>query len=99
MQLSAKALLKPFSTPTKDIDDSSTDDEDLKGDLKMIEDDEDSGSDAENNEDEDSDEDSDVDDVEDPLDVLDEEHRKKLLEDTLAVRTTLDKVCSDISTF
>ena len=97
MQLSAKALLKPFSALAKDADDCSNDDD--EGSLEVIfEDHEDSKSDVEDNEDGDDKEDEDEDE-EDPLDVLDEEDRNKLLEDTLAVCTMLNKVCIDISSF
>ena len=102
MQLSAKALLKPFSAPPKDMDDSRNDDEDLEGGLaseNSFEDQEDVGNDGNDGDanrdgDEADDEaaDDDRDEEEDPLVVLDEEERKKLLEDTLIVRTTLNKV-------
>lgn len=96
MQLSAKALLKPFSSSSKDTDDSSND-EDTEGGLITpfeeydgdVESDED-GVDLEV-------EDKEDDEEEDSLDELNEEDRKKLSEDTLAVRSTLNKVCTNIS--
>ena len=99
MQLSAKALLKPFNAPApKDNDDSISVEEDPQ-DIEMpgLENNEDDDSGVENDEDEDGDDaedagDEDQDEEEDALDLLDEEERKNLLEDTLAVRTTLSKV-------
>ena len=55
---------------------------------------EDGGSDDDNNEMDDVDNN---DNEEDPLDMLDEEDREQLLENTVAVRTTLNKVCTVIS--
>jgi hypothetical protein len=81
-------------------DDSSNlnDEEDPEGTLEMpeLEDLEDGEGDVENDEVGDEAEDEGV---EDPFDVLDEEECNKLLEDTLAVRTTLNKVCTYISSF
>ena len=96
-----KALLKPFGAPQKDADDSGDNDEDNEGGVEMsLEDLEDGNSDVED-EDQDQDEadddrlgveNGDEDSEEDPFDLLDEEERKQLLEDTLAVRSTLNKV-------
>lgn len=90
-----KALLKPFGAPSKDTDDSVNDEEDNEGGPEMMPDLED----VEDIEDEDEDLDvaddegvEDGDEEEDPFDVLDEGARKKLLENTLAVRSTLNKV-------
>ena len=77
-----------------DSHDSSNDDEDTKGlgPLELISDDydEDGGSDIDDDHN-DGDKDKESDDM-DPLDELNEEDRKKLFEDTMAVRTTLNKV-------
>lgn len=95
MQLSAKALLKPFNALPTDTNDNGNDEEDPTGCPETIpEDCEDCESDDENDgdlEELEDDKDGDSDEA-DSLDVLDEEERKKLLEDTLAVRTTLNKV-------
>jgi len=85
IQLSVKALLKPFSASPKDNNESNNDDEDLEeGPEIHYEDPEDDRS---------NDNDNDEQEEEDPLDELDEEAREQLLEDTVAVRTTLNKVC------
>jgi hypothetical protein len=93
-----KALLKPSGAPPKDTDDSGNDEEDNEGGPEMMPDLEDVEDDIED-EDEDWDEADDEglgvkdgDEEEDPFDELDEEERKKLLENTLAVRSTLNKV-------
>ena len=59
---------------------------------------EDGGSDDDINEEEVIDN-SDGEEDEDPLDVLNEEDREQLLENTVAVCTTLNKVCTVISCF
>ena len=59
---------------------------------------EDGGSDDDINEEEVID-DSDGEEDEDLLDALNEEDREQLLENTVAVRTTLNKVCTVISCF
>jgi hypothetical protein len=59
---------------------------------------EDGGSNVDNNEEEDID-DNDGEEDEDLLDVLNEEDREQLLENTVVVRTTLNKVCTIISCF
>jgi len=95
LQLSTKALLKPFSGPTvTDNDDldgnagSSDDDddlpalEDLEDDDEEIDDDGDEGGNDERNNKEEEDE----------LEILDDEEREALLENTAVVRTTLDKL-------
>jgi hypothetical protein len=66
----------------------------MKGLELMYEDHEDGGSDDDRVDDVD-----DNDSEEDPLDVLDEGDRSQLLENTVAVRTTLNKVCAVISFF
>jgi hypothetical protein len=87
IQLSAKALLKPFSASPKDNNESNNDDEDLEeGPEIHYEDPED---DRSNNNDNDNKEEEE----EDPLDELDEEAHEQLLEDTVVVHTTLNKVC------
>ena len=96
---SVKALLKPFGASPKDTDDSGNDDEDNEGGSEMFSEDlEDGKGDVE---DEDQDQDvaddeglgvEDVDEEEDPFGLLDEEECKQLLEDTLAVCSTLNKV-------
>ena len=88
IQLSAKALLKPFSASPKDNNESNNDDEDLEeGPEIHYEDPEDDRSTDNNNNNNKQEEE------EDPLDELDEEACEQLLEDTVAVRTTLNKVC------
>ncbi|KIL63555.1 hypothetical protein M378DRAFT_79529 [Amanita muscaria Koide BX008] len=96
IQLSAKALLKPFDASPKDNDDldkhSGNDDEDFEEGHEMVyEDPEDSANDDDNDNEEDSEEAEEVE-AEDPLDVLDEQARGQLLEDTVAVRATLNKI-------
>jgi hypothetical protein len=102
MQLSAKALLKPFSGPAVTDDDdldvnaASTDDDD---DLPALEDLEDDSGD-ENDDDNDeggNDEGNDKEEEEDALEILDAEEREALLENTAVVRTTLDKVSQYLS--
>ena len=97
MQLSAKALLKPFSGPAVmddddlDVNAASTDDD---NDLPALEDLEDDSGD-ENDDDDDeggNDEGNDKEEEEDALEILDAEEREALLENTAVVRTTLDKV-------
>ena len=93
IQLSAKALLKPFSASPKDNNESNNDDEDLEeGPEIHYEDPEDDRSD-DNGNDEQEEEEEEEEEEEDPLDELDEEAREQLLEDTVAVRMTLNKVC------
>jgi flagellar motor protein MotB len=105
MQLSAKALLKPFNTGTspKDNDNGSSrdDDEDPEGGTEIPFDNyEDNESDNQNGDEDEADDeaDEDGDEEDDPLDMLDEEELNMLLEDTLTVRTTLNKVYIYIST-
>jgi len=90
MQLSAKALLKPFSASPKDTD--ATDgnsDEDGEGGVEPF--DEDGDDDVEEDEPTDDEEEE-----EDPFETLDEEDRERLLEDTAAVRATLNKVLTAV---
>ena len=103
MQLSAKALLKPFNALTNGFaseDGGNTDfDEDPEFDGGF-----DSGPHDDEDHDDDDDEDEDVmehgeefgndDDGEDPLEQLDSESREELLQSTASVRATLSKVCS-----
>jgi hypothetical protein len=90
MQLSAKALLRPFNCIASasgddelDIDDNGNDDMPT---LSAVDEDDD-GDEADV--DEDDVEDTEVDDL---LDSLDDEEREQLIQDTDAVRTTLNKV-------
>ena len=89
MQLSAKALLKPFSASPKDDDitEGGNDDEDTEDGIGLI----DEGGDEEQEEEDEPTEDEE--DKEDPFEMLDEVDREQLLEDTAAVRATLNKVC------
>jgi hypothetical protein len=102
MQLSAKALLKPFSGPVVtdnddlDVNAASSDDDD---DLPALEDLEDYDRDENNN---DNDEGSnnkgnDKKEEEDALEILDAEEREALLKNMAIVRTTLDKVSQYLS--
>lgn len=96
MQLSARALLKPFNTPAREDDDgaSSGDQVDnVEDDIDDVFTDEDS-----DEEDEDAVEDAEIDDYEeeeDPFEALDDESKDQLLGNTAAVRTTLSKVRVD----
>jgi hypothetical protein len=92
IQLSAKGLLKPFSasvdknndTAAADDDDDHNNHNDVPPALKDIEDEEDV--------DEDEEDDDDNDKKEDALNALSAEDREALLENMVAVRSTLDKV-------
>lgn len=93
MQLSAKALLKPFSGPAVTDDDeldvnaaSSDDDDDLPA-LEDLDGDENNDKDDEGGDDEGTDEEE-----EDMLEIMDADEREALFENTAVVRTTLDKV-------
>jgi hypothetical protein len=101
IQLSAKALLRPFSaSPTVTDNDNGSKDEEHPE--KIYKDHKDGRSDNDNNgEDHDHSDngDDDGEEEEDPLDVLDEEAHEQLLEDTVVVRTMLNKVCTVISCF
>jgi hypothetical protein len=104
MQLSVKALIKPFDTSTAltdgdadeppDVDDTLDDTPSIDmGDANTDEDRDGDGLDADSVSDNDRDElDGEIDD-EDSLDSLDPDARQGLLEGTAAVRTMLDKVC------
>jgi hypothetical protein len=105
MQLSAKALLRPFSsTPTTDpVDATETntsdpihndvDDDDVPS-LEEVEDDEeeDEGHEDKDVGEEDDDDNDDDDDDEDPFDGLTSEESQELMNDTASVKTALDKV-------
>jgi hypothetical protein len=105
MQLSAKALLRPFSsTPTTDpVDATETNTSDpihndVDNDLPSLEEVEDDDEDDEGCEgkdvgSEDDDDDDDNDDDEDPFDGLTSEESQELVNDTASVKTALDKVC------
>jgi hypothetical protein len=89
-----KALLKPFGAPPKDTDDNGNDEENDGG-PEIVEEVEDDIEDEDEDRDVADDEGQGVEDgdeEEDPFDALDEEERTKLLENTLAVRSTLNKV-------
>lgn len=94
MQLSAQALLKPFSGPAVtddedlDVNTASSDDND---DLPVLEDLEDDNGDEDNNN-KGGDDEGNEEEEEDVLEILDAEEREALLENTAVVRTTLDKV-------
>ena len=95
MQLSAKALLKPFSGPAVtddddlDVNTASSDDDD---DLPALEDLEDDNGDESDDNNEGGDDEGNDEEEEDVLEILDAEEREALLENTAVVRTTLDKV-------
>ena len=93
LQLSAKALLKPFniglSGKATDDDDELTQDDD--NDLAMVENDEDEG-----NEEEQADEDDDDDDNIDELEKLSEDEQNRVLQETTVVRETITKVSNPI---
>ena len=91
MQLSAKALLKPFcASPKNDNDTEGNGDEDGEGGVEPI--DEDSDDDVEEDEPSDDEEEE-----EDPFEKLNEVDREQLLEDTAAVRATLNKVLTAVA--
>jgi hypothetical protein len=103
MQLSAKALLRPFtstivpdahaandSTEANNLPDDDSDIPDLIDDEEDQDEDEGDGSNMGDNEDDD--EDSHDDEDEDTFETLSDEEREQLINDTAAVRTTLDKV-------
>ena len=91
LQLSAKALLKPFniglSGNVADDDDHSTQDD--NGDSAIVEDDEeDEGDEEERAEDDKDDEDDNINELEE----LSEDERSQVLEETTVVRETVTKV-------
>jgi hypothetical protein len=99
MQLSAKALLRPFtltivpdahaandSTEANNLPDNDSDIPNLIDDEEDQDEDEGDGSNMGDNEDGDDDKD------EDTFETLSDEEREQLINDTAAVRTTLDKV-------
>ena len=94
MQLSAQALLKPFTmvaTSGSDDNDGSS----LKGDEAGGDDVyEDEGSEAEGGVDDDDDGEEDEQEEEDPFAELGEEEKEALLENTAAVCLILEKVCT-----
>jgi hypothetical protein len=87
MQLSARSLLKPFSTKIDGADADADADDDDNGTPPELEDigDEEDG-DADDDED-------DTEEEEDALEALSAEEREALFENTGVVRMTLDKVC------
>jgi hypothetical protein len=90
MQLSAKALLKPFSASPKDDDttEGGNDDDNAEVGVKPINE----GGDYDE-EDEGGDELMDDGDDEDPFEMLGEVDREKLMENTAAVHAMLNKAC------
>ena len=91
MQLSAKALLKPFNTVTPSSqDDNGGNDSDMP-DLAPLDEDEGDGGDNAPKDDDNGNDDDDNDD--DPLATLSDEEREQLMENTEAIHTTLNKVC------
>lgn len=93
MQISAKGLLRPFNaTPEEEklfCDELANDVAIMDYEQDYNGEDSDDDDDGDNNENENSTDDDD----EDPFDGLDDEGKEKLLEGTLAVRITLNKVC------
>ena len=89
MQLSAKALLKPFNAREAS---SATSDSDFEDTLDVFthDDDEDVGVPAEVD-------DGGASEIEDPFEGLDDVDKEELLQDTVAVRDTLNKVQSAIA--
>ena len=93
MQLSAKALLKPFNGPMVtddddlDVNTASSDDND---DLPALEDLD--GDENNDNDDEGSDDKGNDDEEEDMLEIMDANERDALFENMAIVQTTLDKV-------
>ena len=99
LQLSAKALLKPFniglSGKATDDDDELTQDDD--NDLAMVENDEDEGNEEEQADEDDDDEDDDDDnDNIDELEKLSEDEQNRVLQETTVVRETITKVSNPI---
>jgi hypothetical protein len=96
IQLSAKALLKPFhSAGSVEADNEIKYDDDGMPALQAVDDEE------EEDEDEEGDPglNDDGEEEEDPLGALDDNEREQLINDTEAVRTTLNKVCLSASVF
>ena len=95
LQLSAKALLKPFTATTESSDDRDSDSNEtpLPEDDEELEQDDDTEevSEDEDNGDDDTDDDDD-DEEEDPFSKLDPAAKAQLMEDTQAVSITLNKV-------
>jgi len=95
LQLSAKALLKPFSGPTVtdnddlDVNAGSSDDD---NDLPALEDLENNDEEIDNDGNEGSNNEGNDEEEEDELEILDDEEREALLENMAVVQTTLDKV-------
>ena len=98
LQLSAKALLKPFniglSGKATDDDDELTQDDD--NDLAMVENDEDEGNEEEQADEDDDDEDDEDDDNIDELEKLSEDEQNRVLQETTVVRKTITKVSNPI---
>jgi hypothetical protein len=91
IQLSAKALLKPFNTALSQKATDNDDDVAEDDDPGLLEDDEqDEGEEGEEEVNDDDVEDDNI----DELDVLDDDEREEVLAETAAVRTTVSKVNS-----
>jgi len=94
MQLSAKALMKPFDSPSAgvDLDGDGHSDAD---DILSVEggDEERDGDDASSASGDDQDEEDEEGHDDDPFEALDADAQQKLLEDIAAVRMMLNKVC------
>jgi len=100
MQLSVKALLRPFTslatTDTLADDDDIPEDSDSMHDQSLGEDPENDDNDNDNDNDhggETGGDEDDDDDSEDPFDGLEAQEREELMDNTAIVRTTLNKVC------
>jgi hypothetical protein len=101
LQLSAKALLRPFNAGLGDVTEESADN--VVDDLPSMEDDSDDDDDDNDDDDDDSNSNNnnnlpdvledDVDDGMDELDNLDADAREELLADTAALRQTVSKAC------
>lgn len=91
VQLSAKALLKPFNTALSSVTTDDGGEDDLDEDIAVLND--------EQEEEEQDEEPEVIEDVEDDnineLDELDDEERTRVLGETAAVRATVTKVCHE----
>lgn len=97
LQLSAKALLRPFNiglSAGKATDDSDEIDQDDEDNIAVFEDDEDEGDDGDDGQGEEDDPNDNI----DELGILDEDERNQVLEDTTVVRDTITKVSITVRT-
>jgi hypothetical protein len=99
LQLSAKALLKPFNVGLsgKATDNDNEFAQDNDGDPAMFEDNNEDENENEGDEEEQGDDEDDEDDNIDELAVLSQDEQKRVLEETVIVRDTVTKVSSPIS--